>query len=54
MIYCCDACKFLFERIGEITQCPDCGKVMIREASEAEKEEYKRNKEEFRAKKDKY
>lgn len=47
MIYCCDACRFLFEGIGEVKQCPDCGKKLVREATEEEKEEYKRLKEEF-------
>lgn len=48
MVYRCDACKFLFERIGEVTQCPDCGKPLVREATDEEKEEYKRLREEFK------
>lgn len=40
MIYTCNKCKFTFERIGEIDQCPDCGKKDIREASDSEKADY--------------
>lgn len=46
MIYTCNACRFTFEWDGEIDQCPDCGKFKIREATEQEKEEYRKNKEE--------
>ena len=42
MIYTCNICRFTFERIGEIDQCPDCGKNNIRE----EKENYRKYKEE--------
>ena len=40
MIYTCNVCHFTFERVGEVDQCPDCGKKNIREANEAEKAEY--------------
>ena len=40
MIYTCNICHFTFERIGEIDQCPDCGKKNIREANDEEKENY--------------
>lgn len=40
MIYACDACHFLFKRVGEPEQCPDCGKYSIRPANEAEKIEF--------------
>ena len=43
MIYVCNICKFLFERLGPVESCPDCGKLLIREASKAEKEEYLKN-----------
>lgn len=46
MIYTCNICRFTFERIGEIDQCPDCGKKNIREANEEEKESYRKYKEE--------
>lgn len=26
MIYACDSCKFVFEHVGEVDRCPDCGK----------------------------
>ena len=39
MIYACDACKFLFERVSEPDQCPDCGKFNIRLATKAEADE---------------
>lgn len=47
MIYVCEICKFLFERISEPEQCPDCGKYAIREATEEEKAEYVARCEEF-------
>lgn len=50
MIYTCDACRFTFERIGEIDQCPDCGKKNIHEANEEEKESYRKYKEEHKNK----
>ena len=40
MIYACDACHFLFKRVGEPEQCPDCGKYSIRPANEQEKQEF--------------
>lgn len=40
MIYACDACHFLFKRVGEPEQCPDCGKYSIRPANEDEKIEF--------------
>ena len=40
MIYACDACHFLFKRVGEPKQCPDCGKYSIRAANEKEIEEF--------------
>ena len=40
MIYACDTCHFLFERVGETAQCPDCGKDNIRAANDTEIEEF--------------
>lgn len=40
MIYACDSCKFVFEHVGEVDRCPDCGKKTIREAGNEEKQEY--------------
>lgn len=45
--YICDSCHFQFERSGECTQCPDCGKESVRESNEAELAEYVKLKEEF-------
>lgn len=48
MIYACDACHFLFTRVGEPEQCPDCGKYSIRAANDNEVEEFlNRQPEEF-------
>ena len=53
MIYVCDACHFLFKRVGEPEQCPDCGKYSIRTANEEEIAEFLNRKpeEEFAARK---
>lgn len=40
MILTCDNCGFMFSRIDETDQCPDCGKHMVRPASEDEQEEF--------------
>ena len=40
VIYACDNCHFLFSRTAEPGQCPDCGKYAVREATEAERQEY--------------
>ena len=40
MIYVCDACHFLFKRVGEVEQCPDCGKYSIRNANRDEIAEF--------------
>lgn len=36
LIYICDCCHFEFERMSEVEQCPDCGKMAIRMAAEEE------------------
>ena len=43
MICCCETCRFVFERTGEVDFCPDCGKPSIRKATSEEKDEYARN-----------
>jgi len=48
MIYVCDNCHFTFERVSDIEQCPDCGKINIRAAQEEEIKKYLQIKEEFR------
>lgn len=40
MILTCDNCGFIFSRVDETDQCPDCGKHMVRPASEDEQEEF--------------
>lgn len=40
MIYTCDNCHFLFKRVSQPEQCPDCGKYAIRVATEREQQEY--------------
>lgn len=40
MIYACDMCKFLFKRVSEPEQCPDCGKYNIRPATNEEVDEF--------------
>lgn len=40
MVYACDTCHFLFSRVAETEQCPDCGKYTVRPAYEAEQEEF--------------
>lgn len=42
MIYTCSSCRFTFSRVGEVESCPDCGKPFIREATDKEKDEYKK------------
>jgi putative FmdB family regulatory protein len=39
--YICENCGFVFERISEISECPDCGTAKIRIVTE-EKEEAER------------
>ena len=48
MIYVCEKCNFAFERVGNIEQCPDCGKMNIRHANEEEINKYLQIKDEFR------
>jgi hypothetical protein len=36
MIYTCRTCRFTFSRVGEVDDCPDCGKPSIREATPEE------------------
>jgi rRNA maturation endonuclease Nob1 len=40
MVYACDNCKFLFQRVGEVDSCPDCGKQTVREATAEERAEF--------------
>lgn len=37
MLYACDKCRFLFESDEDnVVQCPDCGKMKVRAATEEE------------------
>lgn len=36
MIYCCKDCGFLFQRVGEVRECPFCQGTRIRFATEEE------------------
>ena len=47
MIFACDKCHFIFSRTRQPEQCPDCGKYAIREANEAERQEYEDHLKEF-------
>ena len=38
MIYCCDDCGFLFQRVGEIQECPSCESSHFRSATQTEAE----------------
>lgn len=41
-LYACDKCRFLFESDEEnVIQCPDCGKMKVRAATEEEIKEFK-------------
>ena len=39
-IYSCKSCGFIFMRVGECDQCPDCGKYTVRLANETEIKEF--------------
>lgn len=39
-IYTCKNCGFIFTRVGECEQCPDCGKHTVRTANEEEIREF--------------
>ena len=44
MIWVCRKCKFVFSRVAEPDQCPDCGKQgYIDKATEEEEIEFKKN-----------
>lgn len=39
-IYSCKNCGFIFTRVGECDQCPDCGKYTVRLANDEEIKEF--------------
>ena len=36
MIYCCEDCGFLFQRMGEVKECPLCERIHFRPATAEE------------------
>lgn len=46
MVFACDYCHFLFCDTVQPEQCPDCGKAMVRAATEEEVREFERNNQE--------
>ena len=38
MIYCCEDCGFIFQRVGEIQTCPSCEGYRLRSATHEEME----------------
>lgn len=38
MIYCCEDCGFLFQRVGEVEECPSCEGSRFRPATAEEAE----------------
>lgn len=42
MIYCCEKCGFLFQRMGEIQECPFCEDIRFRPATAEETKRLKR------------
>ena len=46
MVFICDHCHFLFSSAAQPEQCPDCGKRMVRAATEEEVREFERNNQE--------
>jgi predicted Zn-ribbon and HTH transcriptional regulator len=38
--YTCGKCRFTFERIGEVENCPDCASTNVREATGVEVGEF--------------
>ena len=49
VVYMCMKCQFCFERSGEVDLCPDCGAMNVRETTDKEAAEYRRNQAEINA-----
>ena len=47
MVYCCEnpKCLFMFERTGDVENCPDCASPRVRHAKADEEVEYLARKE---------
>ena len=50
MIYTCKKCLFMFDRVGLVERCPDCGSENFRPASKEEQAEFDRYQKEFNKK----
>lgn len=46
MVFVCDHCHYLFSSDTQPEQCPDCGKAMVRAATEEEVREFEQNNQE--------
>ena len=46
MVFACDHCHFLFRDTVQPKQCPDCGKLTVRAATEEEVREFEQNNQE--------
>ncbi len=51
MIYTCKKCLFMFDRVGLVERCPDCGSENFRPSTKEEKEEFENYQREFNKKK---
>ena len=40
MVYTCKKCLFMFDRVGYVERCPDCGSEYFRPATKEERSEY--------------
>ena len=47
MMCCCEECKFVFESVRMLAQCPDCGHGPVRKATDEEIAEYAANRREY-------
>jgi rRNA maturation endonuclease Nob1 len=45
MVFYCEKCRFLFERVAEPDNCPDCGSSWIRHANINEEREFRERQE---------
>lgn len=43
MVFICDHCHFLFSSDVQPEQCPDCGKMLVRTATEEEVQDFEQN-----------
>lgn len=40
MVFACEHCHYLFSRVQQPEQCPDCGKYAVRPATSEEQKEF--------------